>query len=61
MTQVKQKVSGTFQSQSGADAFSRIRSFISTMKKKQSIFPSMRQIWETGTVPWAVILLGGAE
>ncbi|WP_305927808.1 IS66 family transposase [Bacillus mycoides] len=54
MTKVKQKVSGTFRSQSGADVFSRTRSFISTMKKqKQSVLQAMRQVLETGTVPWS--------
>jgi transposase len=34
MTKVKQKISGTFRSSSGADYFARIRGYISTMKKQ---------------------------
>jgi transposase len=34
MTKVKQKISGTFRSSSGADYFARIRGYISTIKKQ---------------------------
>ncbi|OOR03920.1 transposase [Bacillus cereus] len=55
MTKVKQKVSGTFRSKKGAEAFCQIRSFISTMKKqKQSVLQAMSQVIETGTVPWNI-------
>lgn len=53
MTKVKQKMSGTFRSQKGAESFCQIRSFMSTMKKqKQSVLQAIGQVIETGTVPW---------
>ncbi|AZR75121.1 TPA: IS66 family transposase [Bacillus cereus] len=53
MAKVKQKVSGTFRSQKGAESFCQIRSFMSTMKKqKQSVLQAIGQVIETGTVPW---------
>ncbi|QDZ76410.1 IS66 family transposase, partial [Bacillus cereus] len=53
MTKVKQKVSGTFRSKKGAESFSQIRSFMSTMRKqKQSVLQAIGQVIETGRVPW---------
>jgi transposase len=34
MMKVKEKISGGFRSQAGADAFSRIRGYISTLRKQ---------------------------
>lgn len=43
MMKVKQKISGGFRTQEGAEVFIRIRSFISTMKKqKQNVFENIQ-------------------
>ena len=46
MMKVKQKISGTFRSDKGAQRFCKIRSFISTaIKQKQNIFDSINNIF----------------
>ncbi len=54
MMKVKQKISGCFRTESGAEVFVRIRSFISTMRKQEkSIFSSLA-LAITGNIPQMV-------
>ena len=56
MIKVKQKISGCFRSAKGADAFCRIRSFISTVKKQgRDILTSIQKVFEN-TNPSANLL-----
>lgn len=51
MTKVKQKISGTFRSSDGADAFCRIRGYISTVKKNSlSVIDAIQSIFDGNPV-----------
>lgn len=51
MAKVKQKVSGTFRSEMGAQHFAMARSFFSTLKKQgKNVFESIQQVMKTGNI-----------
>lgn len=51
MTKVKQKISGTFRSSSGAEQFARIRGYISTMRKQsQNILESLKSVFSSSPI-----------
>lgn len=51
MTKVKQKISGTFRSTTGADAFTRIRGYVSTVRKQgKSVLDCIRSVFTENPV-----------
>lgn len=57
MIKVKQKVSGTFRSDDGADAFCRIRGYISTIRKNgRNVIDAIQSAFKgTPFIPLAII------
>ncbi len=51
MAKLQQKISGTFQSDHGAEDFARIRSYLQTAaKQNQNLLDVLAQLFTTG--PW---------
>ena len=55
MTKVRQKISGTFRSQHGAQSFCRIRGYISTVRKhKRNVMQALKSTFLAQPLtPWA--------
>ena len=55
MTKVRQKVSGTFRSQQGAQSFCRIRGYLSTVRKNQgNVMQALASVFRAQPlIPWA--------
>jgi len=52
MAKGQQKISGTFRSPAGATAFSRIRSYLSTMRKQgQALLPALSAVFLDQPLP----------
>ena len=53
---IRHKISGLFRSEYGAKNYLRIRSIIDTLRKQgKSIFHTLKEYRETGTITWATI------
>lgn len=51
MLKVKQKISGCFRTEKGADEFCRLRSYVSTMKKQgQGIMEAIKSVYAGETI-----------
>ncbi|MFB7641936.1 hypothetical protein [Peribacillus butanolivorans] len=51
MTKLKQKVSGTFRSETGAQNFAIARSFVNILaKQKKNLFEAIKQVMKTGEI-----------